>query len=541
MGGGDPAPVETNNYNDTMEDALEAQIRLAPDLFKAESNQEFGRPAYARLMNEISREGLLGKQVTYDNEGRLVSGFSGGEGGRYQVVSQAIPAQHEKDSRGRFLYHAKGGGKTTSSYRGTGPVMSKVSNQYKLIDSSTGEEKGTYKNYNDAFSKGKELGAGEFEPIYKKDADGNVITNKELAGRTVREGDGIVSLLAGDGTSTFSDGTTRKAGFDESGSFMGTMALEQDMLERVKDRNARTEIGLVEQYGGQLTDAYRAQGGIQESLDSYNKLAEQGTDHGGLRTQMIGMAQEELALGGSLSDREKRNIEQASRSAMGARGRGRDFSAVVDEVANNDMFSRQRLNERRQFAGQVIGMADQGRQMDQAFKAQRIGLEQATSADPFLALTGRASGASVGAGQNLYGNAAAGINAGPQLFNPAQGAEFMANQSAMVNSYNSAIYGADQARSGAIIGGALSAVGSLGGGIAQGMGTASACWVAREVYGEHNPTWKLFRHWMLFLSPFWFRSIYLTFGERFARFIKNKPRLKSRIRVWMDTKIKEVV
>ena len=403
MGGGDPAPVETNNYNDTMGDALEAQIRLAPDLFKAESNQEFGRPAYARLMNEISREGLLGKEVTYDSEGKLVSGFSGGEGGRYQVVSQAIPAQQKKDSRGRPLYKDRSGRTTTNSWKATA-IMNPVSSRYKLIDSSTGEELGNYNKYQDAFAKGKELGAGEFKPIYKKDADGNVITNKELAGQTTREGGGIVSLLAGDSTSTFSDGTTRKAGFDEGGNFMGTMALEQDMLERVKDRNARTEIGLVEQYGGQLTDAYRNQGGIQESLDSYNELAEQGTDHGGLRSQMIGMAQDELALGGSLSDREKRNIEQASRSAMGARGRGRDFSAVVDEVANNDMYSRQRLNERRQFAGQVIGMADQGRQMDQAFAAQRIGLEQATSADPFLALTGRASGASVGAGQNLYGN-----------------------------------------------------------------------------------------------------------------------------------------
>ena len=84
------------------------------------------------------------------------------------------------------------------------------------------------------------------------------------------------------------------------------------------------------------------------------------------------------------------------------------------------MFSRQRLNDRRTFAGQAIGIADQGRQMDQAFAAQRIGLEQATSADPFTALAGEHAGASVGAGQNLYGNTAAGIGAGPTLFNPAQ-------------------------------------------------------------------------------------------------------------------------
>ena len=37
--------------------------------------------------------------------------------------------------------------------------MSKVSNQYKLIDSSNGEEIGTYDKYDDAFAKGRELGA----------------------------------------------------------------------------------------------------------------------------------------------------------------------------------------------------------------------------------------------------------------------------------------------------------------------------------------------------------------------------------------------
>ena len=526
MGGGDPAPVETNNYNDTMWDALTAQISLAPELYAAESNDQYGRPAYARLMNEISREGLLGKEYEVDSEG-YTSEFI-----RDEIPEGGFRIDSNEEKWNRYLDENPDVKNVIESGRDPDGSIAYWTRGRSAIQSAQAHYEGH----------GKKEGRKVWD-IGMYDTEGSAVVGatkrKYVGGKegTYREGDGIVSLLAGDGTSTFSDGTTRKAGFNEQGDFMGTMALEQDMLERVKDRNARTEIGLVEKYGGQLTDAYRSQGGIQESLDAYNKLAEQGTDHLGLRTDLLGIAKEELALGGELSDRERRNVEQASRSAMGARGRGRDFSAVVDEVASNDSYSRQRQNERRMFAGQAISMADQGRQMDQAFAAQRIGLEQATSADPFLALTGRASGAAVGAGQNLYGNAAAGIGAGPTLFNPAQGAEFMANQSAMVNSYNSAIYGADQARSGAIIGGALGAVG----GIAQGMGTAAACWVAREVYGEHNPTWKLFRHWMLFLSPFWFRSIYLTFGERFARFIKNKPRLKSRIRVWMDTKIKEVV
>ena len=63
------------------------------------------------------------------------------------------------------------------------------------------------------------------------------------------------------------------------------------------------------------------------------------------------------------------------------------------------------------------------------------------------------------------------------------------------------------------------------------------CWVAREVYGVHNPAWLLFREWMLNESPGWFRATYIKFGERFAKFISNKPRLKARIRLWMDSKI----
>jgi len=52
-----------------------------------------------------------------------------------------------------------------------------------------------------------------------------------------------------------------------------------------------------------------------------------------------------------------------------------------------------------------------------------------------------------------------------------------------------------------------------------------------------NPAWVSFRYWMLNESPPWFRATYLKYGERFARFISDKPRLKARIRMWMDSKI----
>ena len=65
-----------------------------------------------------------------------------------------------------------------------------------------------------------------------------------------------------------------------------------------------------------------------------------------------------------------------------------------------------------------------------------------------------------------------------------------------------------------------------------------ACWVAREVYGVDNPKWLQFREWMLEDSPSWFRKLYIKYGERFAKFISNKPLLKTIIRKWMDNRIK---
>jgi hypothetical protein len=71
-----------------------------------------------------------------------------------------------------------------------------------------------------------------------------------------------------------------------------------------------------------------------------------------------------------------------------------------------------------------------------------------------------------------------------------------------------------------------------------GASMATTCWVAREVYGTDNPKWLQFREWLLGYSPSWFRNLYIKHGEKFAKFISNKPFVKNIIRKWMDTKIK---
>jgi hypothetical protein len=524
MYGGDaPAPV-TNNYEETMREALEAQVDMAPDLYSAEANETYGRPAYARLNQRLIETGLLGEEFTVDNEGYTTRFKAGAtpEGG--------FKIENEDQMYDRYLQDNPDVAKVIAS--GRDPDGSRAD----WTRGKTAREAAKYHADKFAVADGRKLySSGTY------DTEGNAVEGasyKEYVGGpagTRTEG-GAVELLAGNQETKFADGSTRKAGFDEGGNFMGTSQLEQDMLERAKRQQTQTELSLVSDFGNQLTDLYRGQGGIKDALDSYNQLGRETSDHGGLRSGLVGMAAEELALGGQLSDRERRRVEQTSREAMSARGRGRDFMAVADEVAANETLSRQRESERRLFASQVLGLADSGLAQDRAFAAQRVGLEQATSADPFMAITGKTSGASVGSGQNLYGNAAAGVNAGPALFNPAQGAEFMANQSAMINDYNSNVYAADQAMTGAIMGGVFGAAGNLG-----AAKIRAGCWVAREVYGTHSPKWLMFRYWMFNLSPFWFRAAYLNFGEMFAKFIKNKPRLKARIRGWMDKKIKEVV
>lgn len=516
-GGGQQPQYIQNDYGDSLAEALDAQLERAPQLFAAEADREFGRPAYARLNQNLVEEGLLGEEIFVDNQG-YTSDFQTGvvpEGG-YEITD---PYEYliDKHNLHALVQGYDGPNDRAEWTRGMG--REQIVDTWLTLEARAGRKR-------------EKPQAGVYDSAGKK-VDGTEVKKFVGGEQGVRREGGAVSLIAGNQKNTFSDGFNRKAGFDSAGNFLGTSALEQDMFELAKDQQTRSEIGMANKYGQGLTDAYRKQGGITDALSDFNSLGDQTSDHGGLRSSMIGMAKDELAAGGSLTDRERRRVEQTSRAAMGARGRSRDFAGVVDEVASNETLSRQRETERRLFASQVLGLADQGLAQDRAFAAQRVGIEQATSADPFMAITGRSSGASVASGQNLYGNAAAGISAGPTLYNPQQGAAFIANQTAGLNNFNANMYSANQQASAGMFGGVMGAAGSLG------SAAILACWVAREVYGVHSPKWMTFREWLLNLSPVWFRAIYLTFGERFAAFIRNKPRLKARIRAWMDTKIRE--
>ena len=98
--------------------------------------------------------------------------------------------------------------------------------------------------------------------------------------------------------------------------------------------------------------------------------------------------------------------------------------------------------------------------------------------------------------------------------------------------------GGNQAGFGA--GGIGAAPQSTGGGVANaGMGIGGGaggafCWVAREVYGVHDPRWLEFRSWLHADAPDWLREAYLAHGESFAAWIHDRPLAKQAVRGLMD-------
>ena len=71
----------------------------------------------------------------------------------------------------------------------------------------------------------------------------------------------------------------------------------------------------------------------------------------------------------------------------------------------------------------------------------------------------------------------------------------------------------------------------------KGIAGMMGCWVAREVFGNDNPMWLLFRAWLTEDAPIWLLRGYLKYGQRVAKWLHNHPMLKSIVRKWMTSRI----
>lgn len=282
-----------------------------------------------------------------------------------------------------------------------------------------------------------------------------------------------------------------------------------------------------------------------------------------LRAMLLSEAK--AGLGEGLTEREKARIGEAFKGQSTMMGRTFDQSSGIAEaearMKEDNLRRLQNLGIAQSQLGQEAGLqagdiardmsADQfnvATQMDAETKNEQLRqqglanyiaavgnlaqIEDQYTLDPFAAILGRGASDTLGAGQGVVGQAGYGLQSGPQYLNPEAGLGYISQMAAN----NANIAAAQAASSGSTLGGLFQGLGSLGGGYLSG----KYCWVAREVYGPFNPQWLEFRKWMFSESPNWFFNLYVKYGERFASWISDKPRIKTFIRKWMDSKIKEL-
>ncbi len=240
------------------------------------------------------------------------------------------------------------------------------------------------------------------------------------------------------------------------------------------------------------------------------------------------------SLGQVSSIEAQRRAEEMARQGMGTQTLG--ASAGLSAQRRAELIRQQQLG-----AG-LVGAEDsiQSGRLGQAFQMNRN-----LAGDLGSTILGRPS-QSIPLGQSILGSATQGANnLGGQLFDQNAGINIGLQQRGQDLNYQSAVYEGQSGAFGGLMSGLGTAVGgAMGGPFGAALGGqlfgggSPTCWVAREVYGEDNPKWLLFRNWMLCDAPTWFRNIYIKYGERFAKFISNKPLLKNIIRSWMNTKIK---
>ena len=147
---------------------------------------------------------------------------------------------------------------------------------------------------------------------------------------------------------------------------------------------------------------------------------------------------------------------QAQQMELGRQSAGVDRQLTAEEKDIERIMRQQAMQE--QYRQQGLGA-------ERANAAQMVGLEQATSADPFQAILQRQGQNNLASGGALFGQAGYGLDSGPQYLNPESGLGFISNQATNAANMYGAQIGADATRSAGMFGG----LGALGGGLLGGI------------------------------------------------------------------------
>lgn len=363
--------------------------------------------------------------------------------------------------------------------------------------------------------------------------------------------------------------------FDQQGAIDESKALVLENQKRLMENRGFAQSALGQETDIRERDLGRGLQASMQNQAALNRAAEFGASQG-MQAQLANQAATNQALSQGLSaglSQEALAAQQAQAKAMAdatASNQASQFGvgagmqqesqqaqlgqqtslaqAQMDQQANAfgaqsaqsaDVANQRQAQQAAQFG---VGAKMDAERANETLRQQGLGnyinavgnlarIEDQSTLDPFQALLGRAGGGSLQSGQGVFGQAGYGLNSGPQYLNPESGLGYISQMAANEASMYGAQLSADATRDA----GMMSMVGSLGGGF---LGNEKLlCWVAREVYGSTNPAWLQFRDWLDADSPSWFRNLYINYGERFANWISDKPRIKSIIRKWMNSKI----
>ena len=332
----------------------------------------------------------------------------------------------------------------------------------------------------------------------------------------------------------------------------------------------------------QLPEERASQQLYQIDPDSYRTAVSLGRQYRDMATQPIGPtttpeteqlrrtieeeAINQLQLGSTIGAEERRGYEQAIRGAQTARGNIFGLGPAVQEAAQIGAAGEQRKLARFGAAQQFLGSGETSgaaRARDlllrEGIQQNRLGaaagfiaggpsignLAQARTAQQQGAMQGyiQANQALPGGfnqqastASNFYQTVDPGI---PVALTGEFNKLYNTQSNYLANTYGAQVDALSRVAVANSLPNYLSAGADIAKGIGSFGGTAGifACWVAREVYGADNPKWLEFREWMFTKASDNLRNFYLEYGERIAKSIRNKPKIKAIIRKWMDSKI----
>ena len=184
-----------------------------------------------------------------------------------------------------------------------------------------------------------------------------------FTGKVVSPGkaEGLLSTFYG--ASQSQPRTEAKKRAYENAPSVGAVSLLKDrkkhMAAALKERgmdpgDVRQTVNRVEPLPGQQDTQVQQSATAQGTQYAQDRLGNVSSIQKELETQ----AQQELAAGSTLTEREKRNLQEASRSAFAGRGLERSNRALLGEMQNRIEGNRQRLAERRAFAAGVSGQGE---------------------------------------------------------------------------------------------------------------------------------------------------------------------------------------